>query len=367
VVTVPAYFDDAQRQATRDAGEIAGLEVRAIPNEPTAAALAYGLHRGGQESLFTVFDLGGGTFDVSILRIEDDVFEVLATSGDTFLGGDDFDRRIVEALIADFKEEAGIDLSEDPVVLQRLKAAAEAAKQELSTAAKATINLSFVGVGAKGPVHLIRELTRPWLESLTRELVDRLQEPCHRALTDAGLPPEQIDQVILVGGMTRMPLVQEKAASIFGRAPSKGVNPDEIVAIGAATQTGIMTGALKEVVLLDVTPHTLGIRVQGDRLSPIIRRNVTVPARETKTFATTEDDQDHVVIEVYQGDNDSAPLNRLLGQFVLGGLTRAPAGSVQVQVSFSLDSDGILNVDAIEAQTGRATSKKILASSGLSR
>ena len=367
VVTVPAYFDDAQRQATKDAGRIAGLEVRAILNEPTAAALAYGVHTAQDGTLVAVFDLGGGTFDISVLRIEDGVFSVLSTSGDTFLGGDDFDRMIMEELVRDFRETNGVDLGQDPVALQRLKEAAERAKQELSSSMETEVHLPFVAVGPEGPLHLARQLNRTWLEELTRPLLDRLVMPCQRALEDAALAPAQIDQVVLVGGMSRMPAVVEQVANIFGKRPVKGVNPDEIVAMGAAIQSAIMRGGLKEVVLLDITSHSLGIRVEGNRFSPVIHRNTNIPVRETKIFATTEADQDFVSVEVYQGEEATVGGNRLLGQFLLGDLPRGPAGSVQVQVSFTLDVDGILQVDAKEIRTGRSTSKKILASSGLSR
>ncbi len=364
IVTVPAYFDDVQRQATKDAGQIAGLKVRAILNEPTAAALAFGVHQQKNQRV-AVFDLGGGTFDVSILAIEDGVFEVLATSGDTFLGGDDFDRRVIEKLVAEFKSEHGIDLSTDAVALQRLKEAAERAKIELSSALTTDLNLPFLSVGPNGPLHLQRELKRSELELMCRDLVARLEDPCQRALTDAHLKPADIDQVVLVGGMARMPAVQAKVEEIFEKKPSKGVNPDEIVAIGAATQSGIMGGELQEVVLLDVTPHSLGIKVSGDRVSVIIQRNTTIPTRERKVFGTTEDNQDFVAIEVYQGDNQQAAQNRMLGRFVLGDLPRRPAGHVRVEVSFTMDADGILHVAATELTTQKATSVTIQATSGL--
>jgi molecular chaperone DnaK len=367
IVTVPAYFDDAQRQATKDAGKIAGLEVRAILNEPTAAALAYGVHKGKKAQTLVVFDLGGGTLDVSILRIEDGVFTVLATSGDTFLGGDDFDRVLIEAMVREFLDQTGVDLTQDPVALQRLKEAAERAKHEMSTAPTTEIHLPFVAVGPQGPLHLARQLQREWFEMLSRDLLDRLAAPCRRALDDAGLTADKIDQVLLVGGMTRMPAVVEKVVSIFGKRPAKGVNPDEIVAIGAATQSAIMKGSLREVVLLDVTSHSLGIKVEGDRLSPIVHRNTHIPVREQKVFATTVDNQEYVTIEVFQGEDPVATRNRMLGQFLLGDLPKGPAGAVQVQVSFTLDVDGILSVDAKEIRSGKSTSKKILASSGLTR
>ena len=331
IVTVPAYFDDAQRQATKDAGRIAGLEVAAILNEPTAAALAYGVHRQGKSSIVTVFDLGGGTFDISILRIEDGVFEVLATSGDTLLGGDDFDRMIIEALLAEFEAEHGVKLS-NPETLQRLKEAAERAKRELSASPSTEIDLPFVAQGASGPLSLRKTLQRPWLEALVRPLLDRLEAPCRRALEDSKLTVAQIDQVLLVGGMTRMPAVEHKVVDIFGKAPVKGVNPDEIVAIGAATQSAIMTGDLPDIVLLDVASHSLGVRVAGDRVSPLIKRNATVPTRATKVFATSRDDQPYLTIEVYQGESPTVAGNRLLGRFELGDLPPGPAGQIKVKV-----------------------------------
>ena len=367
VITVPAYFDDAQRQATKDAGQIAGLEVRAILNEPTAAALAYGINKGAATSTIAVFDLGGGTFDISIMRIEAGVFEVLATSGDTFLDGDDFDRAIIEFLVAEFLSTNEIDLSRDSAALQRLKEAAERCKHELSSALETNINLPFIAVGPSGPLHLIRDMKRVELEKITRPLLDRLEGPCGRALADAGISAAEIDQVVLVGGMTRMPAVEAKVGEIFGKKPAKGVNPDEIVAMGAAMHGAVMRGQLEEVVLLDVTPHTLGIATAGDRFSPVIARNVVIPARGTKIFATTEDNQEYVELEVYQGEHPRASDNRLLGRFVLGDLPRGSRGSVQVQVSFTIDADGILCVDATDLRTGRSTSKKIQASSGLTR
>jgi len=366
IVTVPAYFDDAQRQATKDAGEIADLKVRAILNEPTAAALAYGVHKTAAASTVAVFDLGGGTFDVSILKMEDSVFEVLSTNGDTFLGGDDWDRCIVEALLSQFKTSQGLDLGDDPAILQRLRTAAETAKHELSTALVTEVNLPFLTMGAQGPVHLIQELSRTQLESLSEYLAARLEGPCLQAMEDAHLTPEQIDQVVLVGGMTRMPSIERAVHGIFGKDPSRDVNPDEIVAVGAATQSAIMKGELKAL-LLDVTSHTLGIRVEADQVEPIIARNVIVPVRETKIFTTTADDQDSATVEVYQGEYPSIQNNRLLGQFVLGDLPKGVAESVKIEVSFTLDADGILAVDARETATGKATSKRILASSGLSR
>jgi molecular chaperone DnaK len=364
VITVPAYFDDVQRQATKDAGAIAGLKVRAILNEPTAAALAYGLHQ-DKDQRVAVFDLGGGTFDISILAIENGVFEVLATSGDTMLGGDDFDRAVIDVLCDEFRETHGVDLRGDAVSLQRLKEAAERAKIELSSSMTTDVNLPFIAVGAGGPVHLMRELSRGELERATRTLLDRLEEPCEKAMTMAHVTPADIDQVLLVGGMTRMPAVQERVVQIFGRAPSKGVNPDEIVAMGAAVHSGIMGGELQEVVLLDVTPHDLGIRVRGDQMSVVIPANTSIPTRERKVFATTEDNQTFVAIEVYQGQSAAVAQNRRLGRFVLGDLAARTRGQTRVEVSFTLDADGILQVAATELGTGKATSVTIEAASGL--
>ncbi|HEU5057580.1 MAG TPA: molecular chaperone DnaK [Kofleriaceae bacterium] len=364
IITVPAYFDDVQRRATRDAGSIAGLSVRAILNEPTAAALAYGAHKQADQKL-AVFDLGGGTFDISILDMQAGVFEVLATSGDTHLGGDDFDRRLVEMLIEEFRARNAIDLEKDPVALQRLKEAAERAKIELSSALTTEINLPFLAADASGPMHLSRELSRGELESACRELLDALEGPCRKALADAELSAADIDQVLLVGGMTRMPAVTAKVVSIFGKQPSKGVNPDEIVAIGAAVQSGIMGGELTDVVLLDVTPHSLGVKVAGDRMSVVIPANTTIPTREQKVFATTDDNQSFVAIEVVQGESERASDNRFLGRFVLGDLPARAAGRVRVSVAFTLDADGLLEVTASEAESGRAASVRIEAASGL--
>jgi len=364
VVTVPAYFDDAQRQATKDAGKIAGLTVRQILNEPTAAALAYGLHHDSNQRL-AVFDLGGGTFDISILAIENGVFEVLSTYGDTALGGDDFDRVIIDLLADEFQGQHGIDLRGDSVALQRLKEAAERAKIELSSAMTTDVNLPFIAASSSGPLHLMRELERGQLERACRTLFERLEAPCKRALAEAHCTPADIDQVILVGGMTRMPEVQERAERIFGKPGSKGVNPDEIVAMGAAVHSGIMGGELQEVVLLDVTPHNMGVKVAGDRMSVVIQSNTSIPTRAKKVFATTEDDQDFVAIEIYQGENELASKNRRLGRFVLSDLTRATRGRTKVEVSFTMDADGILEVSAVEVGTGRASTVTIEASSGL--
>ncbi|HJZ83712.1 MAG TPA: molecular chaperone DnaK [Polyangia bacterium] len=365
IVTVPAYFDDAQRQATKDAGRIAGLEVRRILNEPTAAALAYGVHKSGHPQKLAVVDLGGGTFDVSILQVEDGVFEVLAIAGDTALGGDDVDRRLVGAFAAAIKHESGADTAADPMALQRLKEAAEKAKHELSETLVSAVNLPFVAQRDGQPVHFQHEIRRRELETLTGDLVAQLEPSCQRALEDARIEPRELDHVILVGGMTRMPAVQQRIEAIFGRPPSKGVNPDEIVAVGAATQSAILEGALREVVLLDVTPHALGIRAEGDRMSVIIPRNCTVPTREHKIFATTQDDQTLVTIEMFQGDEVDVRKNRSLGEFTLGGLPRAGAGEIHVEVAFTVDVDGILHVSAQEMATGRAASIKVSACSGL--
>ncbi len=364
VVTVPAYFDDAQRQATKDAGKIAGLTVRQILNEPTAAALAYGLQHQSNQRL-AVFDLGGGTFDISILAIENGVFEVLSTYGDTALGGDDFDRVIIDLLAESFLKEQGIDLRGDSVALQRLKEAAERAKIELSSAMTTDVNLPFIAAGPNGPVHLMRELERGQLERACKPLFERLEAPCQRALAEAHCTPADIDQVILVGGMTRMPAVQEYAERIFGKPGSKGVNPDEIVAMGAAVHSGIMGGELQEVVLLDVTPHNMGVKVAGDRMSVVIPSNTSIPTRAKKVFATTEDNQTFVAIEIYQGEHDNASRNRRLGRFVLGDLMAGPRGRTKVEVSFTMDADGILEVSAVEVGTGRASTVTIEASSGL--
>jgi molecular chaperone DnaK len=366
VVTVPAYFDDAQRQATKDAGKIAGLTVRQILNEPTAAALAYGLHHQSNQRL-AVFDLGGGTFDISILAIENGVFEVLSTYGDTALGGDDFDRVIIDLLADDFQQQQGIDLRGDSVALQRLKEAAERAKIELSSAMTTDINLPFIAAGPNGPVHLMRELQRGEFERACKTLLERLEAPCLKALDEARCTPAEIDQVILVGGMTRMPAVQERAERIFGKPGSKGVNPDEIVAMGAAVHSGIMGGELQEVVLLDVTPHNMGVRVAGDKMSVVIPSNTSIPTRAKKVFATTEDNQAFVAIEIYQGEHELASKNRRLGRFVLGDIAPAPRGRTKVEVSFTMDADGILEVTAVEVGTNRQATVTIEASSGLTQ
>lgn len=364
VITVPAYFDDAQRQATKDAGRIAGLEVRRIINEPTAAALAYGLRQKEKANL-VVFDLGGGTFDVSIVRVENELFEVLATSGNNRLGGDDFDRALLLRFLAVFQKENGIDLADEPVALQRLREAAETAKCELSTLTETNVNLPFLAVDASGPKHLNYSLTRSELNDLTADLVAQLDEPCRNALSEAGLTVEDVDEVLLVGGMTRMPAVQERVEDIFGRPPRKGVNPDEVVACGAAVQSGILGGELREVILMDVTPLSLGIRVVGDRMSTVIPKNTPIPVQRTKVFTTTDDNQDVVTIVVVQGDDAKASKNRLLGRFHLSGVPPMPAGRPRIEVEFAIDTDGIVNVSAEDLETKRSTSIAITDHGGL--
>lgn len=367
VVTVPAYFDDNQRQATKDAGAIAGLTVKHILNEPTAAALGYGVDK-NRDHCIAIFDLGGGTFDITIMRTSGGVFEVLATSGDTFLGGNDFDQLLMEHLISEFERENNIDLSGDPVAIQRLKEAAETAKKELSSTTTTSINLPFIANGPAGPLHVrIDGFERSVLEKLSQSLIERLQAPCEQALADAGLTREDLDQVLLVGGMTRMPAVRRKVEEIFGKITAKDVNPDEIVAVGAATQCAIMSGELADVVLLDVTPHSLGVRVKDERMSVVIEKNTTIPTSEKKLFATTRDNQDHVVIMVYQGEHEHVYSNTSLGQFSLGDLPLKPAGKVNVEVTFLLDADGVLNVTARELTTDKEASVKITPSSGLSK
>jgi molecular chaperone DnaK len=364
VITVPAYFDDVQRQATKDAGAIAGLTVRAILNEPTAAALAYGVHHEHNQRL-AVFDLGGGTFDISILAIENGVFEVLATSGDTELGGDDFDRVIIELLADPFRKEHSIDLRRDAVALQRLKEAAERAKIELSSTMTTDVNLPFIAAGGHGPVHLMRELARGDIERACKPLLDKLEGPCRKAMDAARCTAADIDQVLLVGGMTRMPAVVDRAVAIFGRPPSKNVNPDEIVAMGAAVHSGILGGELQEVVLLDVTPHSLGVRVTGDKMSVVIPSNTSIPTRAKKIFATAEDDQTFVAVEIYQGEAEQVSKNRRLGRFILGDLRRAVRGATRVEVAFTMDADGILKVSATEVGTGREATVQIEPHAGL--
>jgi molecular chaperone DnaK len=366
VITVPAYFNDAQRQATKDAGRIAGLNVLRIINEPTAAALAYGLDRQGRETI-AVFDLGGGTFDVSILRIGDSVFEVLSTNGDTYLGGEDFDQLIMNWLAEQFAvKNPGTDLRGDPMALQRLKEAAERAKQELSSSLETDVNLPFIAADASGPKHLMETITRAEIEGLVADLIERLVEPCIGALADAGLEASQVDRVILVGGMTRMPSVQAKVEQIFGKPPHRGVNPDEVVAVGAAIQAGVLKGEAADVLLLDITPLSLGVETQGGIMTKVIPRNTTVPTRKSEVFSTTEDNQNLVRIQVLQGERDLAADNQTLGRFELVGIPPAPRGVPQIEVSFDIDADGILNVSAKELGTGRAQQIRVSASGGLS-
>jgi molecular chaperone DnaK len=365
VITVPAYFDDSQRQATKDAGRIAGLNVQRIINEPTAAALAYGLDK-SKEGKVVVFDLGGGTFDVSILEIGDGVFEVKATNGDTHLGGEDFDLRIVDFLADTFRQDQGIDLRKDKMALQRLKEAAEKAKMELSSSRETEVNLPFITADSSGPKHLAIKITRAKLESLVADQLDRLEGPCRTALKDAGLDPTEIGEVILVGGMTRMPAVQERVKTIFGREPHKGVNPDEVVAMGAAIQGGVLKGDIKDVLLLDITPLSLGIETLGGVMTKLIEKNTTIPAQKSQIFSTAEDNQPAVTLHVLQGEREMAADNKVLGRFELTGIQPAPRGMPQIEVSFDIDANGIVEVSAKDAATGRAQSIRITASSGLS-
>src|SRR5690625_1656922 len=365
VITVPAYFNDAQRQATKDAGQIAGLEVLRIINEPTAAALAYGLDKDTSNTI-AVFDLGGGTFDISILEIDDGLFEVKSTNGDTFLGGEDFDMRLVEYLASEFQKEQGVDLRNDKLALQRLKEAAEKAKIELSAASQTEINLPYITADASGPKHLTMKLTRAKLESLVDDLIKRTIEPCKAALKDAGLSASDIDEVVLVGGMTRMPKVVETVKNFFGREPHKGVNPDEVVALGAAIQAGVLQGDVKDVVLLDVTPLSLGIETKGGIFDRLIDRNTTIPTKKSKIYSTAEDNQNAVTIRVFQGERDIAEHNKLLGQFNLEGIPPAPMGMPQIEVAFDIDANGIVNVSAQDKGTGKQMQITIQASGGLS-
>ncbi|HTU11490.1 MAG TPA: molecular chaperone DnaK [Allosphingosinicella sp.] len=366
VITVPAYFNDSQRQATKDAGQIAGLEVERIINEPTAAALAYGLDKKG-EGKVAVYDLGGGTFDISILEIGDGVFEVKATNGDTFLGGEDFDQRVLDWIAEEFRKKEGIDLRNDRLALQRLREAAEKAKVELSSTMETTINLPFITADQNGPKHLELRLRRAKLEELVDDLIQRTEPPCRAAMKDAGLSGNELDEAVLVGGQTRMPRVQDKVKAIFGKEPSKGVNPDEVVALGAAVQAGVLQGEVEDVLLLDVTPLSLGIETLGGVFTRMIDRNTTIPTKKSQTYSTAEDNQNAVTIRVFQGEREMAADNKLLGQFDLVGIPPAPRGVPQIEVTFDIDANGIVNVSAKDKGTGKEQQIKIQASGGLSK
>ena len=366
VITVPAYFNDSQRQATKDAGRIAGLEVLRIINEPTAASLAYGLDKQGKDEMIAVYDLGGGTFDISILSVGEGVFEVKATNGDTFLGGDDFDQRIIDWIVDEFRKDQGIDLRQDRMALQRLKEAAETAKIELSTTQSTEINLPFITADASGPKHLSLNLTRSKLEQLVGDLVERTKGPVVQALKDAGISAKDIDEVVLVGGQTRMPAVQEMVKQVFGKEPHKGVNPDEVVAIGAAIQAGVLKGEVKDILLLDVTPLTLGVETYGGVMTAMIPRNTTIPTSKTETYTTAADGQTSVEVHVLQGERPMATENKSLGRFILDGILPAPRGVPQIEVTFDIDANGILNVSAKDKATGKEQKIVIQSSSGLS-
>jgi molecular chaperone DnaK len=368
VITVPAYFNDAQRQATKDAGKIAGLDVKRIVNEPTAAALAYGLDKKKDETI-AVYDFGGGTFDISVLEVGEGVIEVKSTNGDTHLGGDNIDQRIVDWLIAEFKQEEGLDLSSkgNEMALQRLKDAAEKAKIELSTTVETEINLPFITADASGPKHLVRKLSRSKLENMVQDLLERSLDPCRKAMADANVTPKDIDEVVLVGGQTRMPKIQELVKSLFGKEPHRGVNPDEVVAVGAAVQAGVLAGEVKDLLLLDVTPLTLAIETLGGVATPMIPRNTTIPTKKTETFSTAADNQTEVEVHVLQGERPMAGQNRTLGKFKLAGIPPAPRGVPQIEVTFDIDANGILNVNAKDMATGKDTRITITSSSGLSK
>lgn len=367
VITVPAYFNDSQRQATKDAGTIAGLDVKRIINEPTAAALAYGIDKHGGDKKIAVYDLGGGTFDISLLELGEGVFEVLSTNGDTQLGGDDFDNRVMDFLVAEFKKNQGIDLSQDKVALQRLKEAAEKAKIELSNVHETEINLPFITADASGPKHLVMKMSRSKLEDLVADLIEKTVQPTKKAIEDAKVYLSDIAEIVLVGGMTRMPAVQAKVKEIFGKEPHRGINPDEVVALGAAIQAGVLQGDVKDVLLLDVTPLTLGIETLGGVMTPLIERNTTIPTSKSQVFSTAADNQPSVEVKVYQGERPMALDNKLLGNFVLDGIAPAPRGIPQVEVTFDLDANGILNVKASDKGTGKQQHITITGSSGLSK